>query len=49
MTGEADPLEYVLARDLGKTLAEVADMSHAEWVRWRAWYVYESAMKDLYR
>lgn len=49
MTGEEDPLEYVLARELGMTLAELAArMGAGEWVRWRAFYIFEGAMKQFY-
>jgi hypothetical protein len=49
MLEEIDPLEFIVARDLGMTLAELdARMGAGEWVRWRAFYVYEGAMKKLY-
>lgn len=45
MTGELDPLDFIIARDLG--IPDVAALPHALYVRWRAFYVYEHAMKDL--
>lgn len=45
--GEADTFDYRLARDLGMTLAQVGEMGQDEFVRWRAFYVYEWAMQDL--
>lgn len=47
--GEDDHFDYRLARDLGKTLAELGEMSQAEYVRWRAFYNYEFAAIDLAR
>lgn len=48
MTGELDPLEFVVARDLGMTLADLDAMAAGEWVRWRAFYIFEGAMKKFY-
>lgn len=45
--GEDDHFDYVLARDLGRTLAELGQMSQAEYVRWRAFYNYQTAAADL--
>lgn len=48
MTGDVDPFEFVLARDLGMTVAALRrGMSQAEFIDWRAYYVYERAMADL--
>ena len=47
MTGEVDPFPFRLAHDLGMTIADLeARMPQAEWVRWRAWYVYRDAMEE---
>lgn len=48
MTGDVDPFEFLLARDLGMTVDGLRrGMSQAEFVAWRAYYVYERAMTDL--
>ena len=47
MLGDDVLFEYELARELHKTVAEVRNMSHAEYVGWRAYFVYEHAMADL--
>jgi hypothetical protein len=44
MIGDRDPFDFVLAKDLGLTLAQVRAMDHAEYVEWRAWYTYQRAM-----
>lgn len=38
---ETDDFPFVLARDLHLTLAELEDMPHDEYVKWRAFYRYE--------
>lgn len=45
--GERDSFDYVLARALGRTLAEIRQLPQAEFVEWRAFYVYEAAMADF--
>lgn len=45
--GRTDPFDFVLARDLGRTLDEVRQMSQAEYVEWRAFYHWEAAAKDF--
>lgn len=46
MTGDVDGFAFRLARDLGMTVAQMNRiMSHAEYVGWRAFYVFEAAMK----
>lgn len=47
LEGELDPFDFVLAERLGKTLAEIGEMSNNEWLRWRAWYVYRQAMSEM--
>lgn len=43
MLGERDPFDFMLAKDLGKTLAEISAMEHGEYVQWRAYYRYQAA------
>lgn len=47
MTGDVDGLDFVLAEQLGMTLAEVRALPNTEIVEWRAWHVYRTAMRDL--
>ena len=47
MEGELDPFDFVLAEALGKTLAEIGQMSNHEYLRWRAWHVYRTAMAEM--
>lgn len=49
MDGELDVFDFYLAEGLGKTLAEVEAMSNPEYVRWRAFYVWRNAQRDLER
>lgn len=44
MLGDRDPFDFMLAKDLGKTLAEIGQMPHGEYVQWRAYYRYQAAM-----
>lgn len=45
--GERDPFDYVLARDLGRTVDELRQMSQAEYVEWRAFYNWQAAMDEF--
>jgi len=45
--GETDAFDFVLARDLGRTLGEIHQMPQAEMVAWRAFYRWEKAMVDF--
>jgi hypothetical protein len=47
MEGELDPFDFLLAERLGKTLAEIGQMSNNEYLRWRAWHVYRTAMAEM--
>lgn len=47
--GETDTFDFILARDLGRTLSEVRAMAQAEFVEWRAFYHWEAAMADFQR
>lgn len=44
--GETDTFDFVLARDLGRTLPEIRQLPQAEIVEWRAFYRWEKAMVD---
>ena len=44
-----DTFDFVLALDLGRTLADVSAMSHREYLAWRAYYTYRAAMADFER
>jgi hypothetical protein len=48
MEGELDPFDFFLAEKLHKTLAEIGAMSNNEYLRWRAWHVYQNAMADMH-
>jgi hypothetical protein len=47
MEGTLDPLDFILAENLHKTLDEVRAMSNAEHVEWRAFYVWRKAKLDF--
>lgn len=47
--GEVDTFDFQLARDLGRSLAEVRQMAQGEFVEWRAFYAWEAAMVDFSR
>jgi hypothetical protein len=49
MEGEADSFPFVLALDLGRTLAELDDMPWPEYLAWQAFYKYRAAMAELDR
>jgi hypothetical protein len=44
---EADTFPFILARDLGMTVAALDAMDHGEYVQWRAFYVWEQAMAEF--
>lgn len=39
-------MDFVLAEQLGKSLAEVRAMPHAEYVEWAAFYTWRHAAQD---
>lgn len=47
MEHELDSFQFVLAQDLGKTLAELGEMSFDEYLHWQAFYTYRAAMQDF--
>jgi len=47
MEGALDPMDFVLAEKLHKSLAEVRAMPNAEIVQWRAFFHYRSEMQKL--
>ena len=49
MNDEMDPFPFVLALDLGRTLAELDDMPHDEYLSWMAFYTWRAAMQDYER
>jgi len=49
MMGEADTFDYVLASDLGMSLAAVRELDAFEVVEWRSWYRYRQAMDEVGR
>ncbi len=49
MEGDLDPFDFVLAETLGMTLEQVQAMSNNEFQRWKAFYVYRAAMRELER
>jgi len=42
-----DAFDFVLAENLHLTLAQVGQMSNHEYLRWRAFYVYRNAMREM--
>jgi len=42
-----DAFDFVLAEALGLTLADIGRMSNHEYLRWRAFYKYRDAMREL--
>lgn len=47
MEEELDTFQFVLALDLGKTLAELGEMSFDEYLHWQAFYTWRAAMRDF--
>ena len=47
MEEELDPFQFVLALDLGRTLAELDAMSFDEYLHWQAFYSWRAAMRDF--
>jgi hypothetical protein len=48
MEEEIDPFDFLLAESLHMTIAEMQDrMSNAEYVAWRAFYVYRNAQEEM--
>lgn len=47
LEGEADAFDFVLAEALGMTLADIGRMSNHEYLRWRAFYTYRDAMREM--
>ena len=47
MEGDLDPFDFVLAEKLGMTLAQVDAMSNNEYLRWKAYAVYQRAMAEM--
>jgi 2'-5' RNA ligase len=47
MEHEMDSFPFVLAERLHLTLAQIGEMSNAEYVAWRAFHVYRNAMEEL--
>lgn len=47
MDDEMDTFQFVLALDLGKTLAELGDMPFDEYLHWQAFYTYRAAMTEF--
>lgn len=45
--GEIDTFPFVLARDLGWSIGQLEQLPHDEYLRWRAFYVWEQAMRDF--
>lgn len=47
MEGEMDVFPFLLAEALGKTLEEIGQMANHEYIRWRAFYTYRRAMREM--
>lgn len=48
MRGDIDPLDFVLAETLGKSLAEIRDLDNAEFIEWRAFRKVRDALTELH-
>ena len=49
MLGEHDPLDFVLAENLGMSLGQVRSLPNSEYVEWAAFYKYRHEMERLQR
>lgn len=47
MEGDLDAFDFILAENLGMTLAQIGQMSNREYLGWRAFYTYRTAMRDM--
>ena len=47
MEGELDPFTFTLAEALGKTLGEIGAMPNRDYIAWRAFYTYRTAMAEM--
>lgn len=47
MPSEQDTFAFFLAKELGKTVGELDVMSHAEYVRWQAYYEAKGASENM--
>ena len=48
MLNKIDSFDFVLAQDLGMSLAGVRALPNAEHVEWRAFYTFRSEMEKLH-
>jgi hypothetical protein len=48
MMDEIDPLPFILAEKLGKSLQEIDELPYSEIVAWRAFYRYRTEMEALH-
>lgn len=49
LTGDIDAFPFILARDLGMTLAAVRAMPNSEYAEWAAFYQVERRVKKIWR
>lgn len=49
MTGDGTTLDFILAEKLGRTVAEVHQMSNAEYLEWAAYLQVKANLTDLGR
>ena len=48
MEGELDPFDFMLAEQLGMTVAQMREtLSNQEYLQWRAFYVWRNAQQEL--
>lgn len=45
---EFDAFVYVLAEKLHKTVGEIEQMPHAEYVRWQAYFTAQNAIREAH-
>lgn len=43
---DTDAFQFILAHDLGRTVAEISAMPHAEYVQWAAFYAARDAIRQ---
>lgn len=46
-SGDADEFEFFLAQKLGRTVAELGEMPHDEYVKWNVYYARKAQRQDI--
>ena len=45
MLGEVDPIDFLIAQDIGMPLTLVRELPMSEIIEWRAWYAVKQALE----